>query len=160
MLTLYFILSFANRIFPKKRDLLHINGNCDFRILIKNKMFMYLLLIIAIFMASASQLIIKWEMKKHSLEDYTSLSEKLALLVSLLVNMNIITAIFLTFISGICWMAVMTKLDLSYAYPLTMLGFVIVLISSNFLFSEPITLHKVIGLALIALGIFISSRSI
>ena len=123
-------------------------------------MFLNLLLIIAIFFVSASQLIVKWEMKKHSLDDYASLSEKLMLLVSLLLNINILIALSLTVIAGLCWMVVMTKLDLSYAYPLTMLGFVIVLISSNVLFGEPITLHKILGIALISLGIFISSRSI
>lgn len=123
-------------------------------------MFLNVLLIIAIFFVSASQLIVKWEMKKHSLDDYASLSEKLMLLVSLLLNINILIALSLTVIAGLCWMVVMTKLDLSYAYPLTMLGFVIVLISSNVLFGEPITLHKILGIALISLGIFISSRSI
>ena len=123
-------------------------------------MFLNVLLIIAIFFVSASQLIVKWEMKKHSLDDYASLSEKLMLLVSLLLNINILIALSLTVIAGLCWMAVMTKLDLSYAYPLTMLGFVIVLISSNVLFGEPITLHKILGIGLILLGIFISSRSI
>ena len=123
-------------------------------------MFLNVLLIIAIFFVSASQLIVKWEMKKHSLDDYASLSEKLMLLVSLLLNINILIALSLTVIAGLCWMVVMTKLDLSYAYPFTMLGFVIVLISSNVLFGEPITLHKILGIALISLGIFISSRSI
>jgi len=38
------------------------------------------------------------------------------------------------------------------------LTFVVVFVSSVFLFSESVTLYKILGLALIVLGIFISSR--
>ena len=55
-------------------------------------------------------------------------------------------------------MAAMTRFDLSYAYPFTSLSFVLVLALSVHLFNEPVSLPKVLGLALIISGIIVGSR--
>jgi uncharacterized membrane protein len=55
-------------------------------------------------------------------------------------------------------MAAMTKFELSYAYPLMSLNFVIVLILSAWLLHEPVTLNKTIGIILIVAGTVIASR--
>jgi multidrug transporter EmrE-like cation transporter len=52
----------------------------------------------------------------------------------------------------------MTKFELSYAYPFMGLTFVLVFVASVFLFAESVTIYKVLGLALIVLGIIIASR--
>ncbi len=62
------------------------------------------------------------------------------------------------FFALVCWLAAMTKFELSYAYPLMSLAFVLVLIFSAFLFHEPVTAPKVLGILLIMLGIFVASR--
>ena len=52
----------------------------------------------------------------------------------------------------------MTKLELSHAYPFIGLTFVLVLILSGVFFHEAITLPKVIGIALVVVGIAIGSQ--
>ena len=52
----------------------------------------------------------------------------------------------------------MTKFELSYAYPFTSLSFVLVLVASALFFREAITVPKVLGLALIVVGIILGSR--
>jgi multidrug transporter EmrE-like cation transporter len=51
----------------------------------------------------------------------------------------------------------MTKFELSYAYPFTSLAFLLVLILSGAFFHEPITVPKLIGTALVMMGIAIAS---
>ena len=53
----------------------------------------------------------------------------------------------------------MTKFELSYAYPFTSVGFVLVLILSAVFFHEAITIPKVIGMVLIVAGIIIGSQA-
>ncbi|SEH05457.1 4-amino-4-deoxy-L-arabinose-phosphoundecaprenol flippase subunit ArnF [Candidatus Venteria ishoeyi] len=54
----------------------------------------------------------------------------------------------------------MTKFELSYAYPFMSASFVLVFLISVILFQESITMYKVIGLGLIIIGIFVSSRGL
>jgi uncharacterized membrane protein len=55
-------------------------------------------------------------------------------------------------------MAAMTKFDLSHAYPFMSLNFVLVLVLSAWLLSEPVTLQKILGIALIVAGTMVASR--
>ena len=64
----------------------------------------------------------------------------------------------LTFFAGILWMATMTKLDLSLAYPFMSLPFIFVLLFSALFFNEPMNVYKVSGVALIIAGVVVSSR--
>jgi len=51
----------------------------------------------------------------------------------------------------------MTKFQLNYAYPFMSLNFVFVFALSAFIFNEPISLPRIIGLGLIVLGVIIGS---
>jgi len=61
-------------------------------------------------------------------------------------------------VAGILWLAALTKLDLSYAYPFMSLAFVLVLILSAILFHEAVTVPKVLGVGLVVAGIIVASR--
>lgn len=69
----------------------------------------------------------------------------------------IFIALCLTFISGLCWIATMTKFEISYAYPFTMLGFVSIILLSTFLFGESVNFYKLIGCAIIVIGVVVTS---
>ncbi len=55
-------------------------------------------------------------------------------------------------LAGMAWMAALTQLELSQAYPLMGFSFVLILIFSAVCFQEPITWVKVIGVFLIVGG--------
>lgn len=83
---------------------------------------------------------------------------KLAFLLCLLLNPWVISAFLAALLASVAWMAAMTKLPLSYAYPFMSLAFVLVMVFSCVLFNEPITLSKTIGLTLIIAGLAIGSQ--
>ena len=62
------------------------------------------------------------------------------------------------FLALLCWLAALTKFELSYAYPFMSLAFVLVLILSALLFHETVTAAKVLGLLLVTAGIIVASR--
>ena len=55
-------------------------------------------------------------------------------------------------------MAAVSRFELSKAYPFMSLNFVVVLFLSSVLFSETVTLPKVLGMGLIVLGTVVSAR--
>ena len=52
------------------------------------------------------------------------------------------------------WIAVLRRLPLSFAYPVMSLSFVLVLLASNYLFNEALTVPRIIGSVLIIAGVF------
>lgn len=85
-------------------------------------------------------------------------ADKLAFLVRLLLNPWIIAAFGAAFLASIAWMGAMTKFELSHAYPFMSLNFVIVLLLSAWLFHEPLSATRVLGVALICAGTVVAAR--
>jgi uncharacterized membrane protein len=103
------------------------------------------------------QVILKWRIEKFgSLPD--GFVEKIKFLLYLFLDIGILSGFIAGFLASLAWMAAMTKFDLSHAYPFLSLNFVIVLILSGWLLSEPITLQKTLGIALIVAGTMIAAR--
>jgi drug/metabolite transporter (DMT)-like permease len=51
-------------------------------------------------------------------------------------NIWILSGFLSAFLASLCWMAAMTKFELSFAYPFMSLSFVFVLVSSMLFFGE------------------------
>ena len=115
-------------------------------------------LILAICFGVVSQLIIKWKMSAFSFDDYETWQDKFILSFSMLLNPYIIIALILTLLAGVTWMIAMTKFEISYAYPFTLLGLVLVTIFSVVFFGESISVYKIGGIALIILGVVVISK--
>lgn len=56
------------------------------------------------------------------------------------------------------WMKALTREDLSSVYPMASLSYVFILIYSYFLFKEPITINKFIGIILIVCGVIFVNK--
>ena len=103
------------------------------------------------------QIVVKWQVKKAGVLPIL-LNERLIFLLKLIVNPWIMSGILAGFFALICWLAAMTKFELSYAYPFMSLAFVLVLVLSVVLFHEPLTFAKILSILLIIAGIVIGSR--
>ena len=103
------------------------------------------------------QIIVKWQVGKAGALP-ASFSERIPFFLSLIFNPWIMSGIFAGFCALLCWLAAMTKFELSYAYPFMSLAFVFVLVLSAVLFHEPLTVAKIMGVLLIIAGIVVGSR--
>ncbi|MBT8056355.1 MAG: EamA family transporter [Xanthomonadales bacterium] len=112
-----------------------------------------------IFFTVYGQLILKWRIQL-----YGSLPEpflkKISFLFSLLLDPFVFSGFISAIIASFFWMAAMTKFELSFAYPFMALSFVLVFIFSAWLLNEALTIHKVVGMALIVAGILVTSRGL
>ena len=110
-----------------------------------------------IFFTVYGQLIIKWQMAKVGPLPH-AFSEKAIFLLQMFFNPWILSAFLSAFVASLCWMAAMTKFELSHAYPFMSLSFVFVLVLSGFFFHESITLPKLFGVFLIMTGIIVGAQ--
>lgn len=117
----------------------------------------YLYIFGTIFFTVYGQMIIKWQVSKSGILPQSAIS-KLKFFLSLLLNPWVISSFTSAFIAALCWMAAMSKFELSYAYPFMSLSFVFVMIFSAVFFQEPLNISKVLGLSLIIVGIIVGSK--
>ncbi|MDG5852749.1 EamA family transporter [Clostridium beijerinckii] len=57
------------------------------------------------------------------------------------------------------WLYILSKIPISFAYPIQALAFPIVLFASMFLFKEEIPISRWIGIIFICVGVFISTKA-
>lgn len=117
----------------------------------------YLYIVATIGFTVYGQLILKWRIPKFGPLPADSL-EKLKFLISLLLDPAIFSGFAAAFLASLAWMAAMTKFELSHAYPFMSLNFVVVLLLSGWLLSEPVTLQKVLGVGLIVFGTAVAAH--
>ncbi len=122
--------------------------------------FNHFYILLAISFGVVSQIIIKWQMSVFSFDDYENWQERFALAFSMLLNPYIIIALILTFLSGVTWMIAMTKFEISYAYPFTLLGLVFVTTFSIVFFGENFNFYKISGIVLILFGVIFISKGL
>ena len=103
------------------------------------------------------QIVIKWQVSKAGALP-EALPDKITFLLGMFLNPWIISAFAAALLASLFWMAAMTKLQLSHAYPFMSLAFVLVLMASGVIFQEPITPLKIAGILLIVLGIIVGSQ--
>ena len=117
----------------------------------------YLYIVATIGFTVYGQLVLKWRISKFGPLP-SGLLEKLQFLISLLFDPVIFSGLAAAFLAALAWMAAMTKFELSHAYPFMSLNFVVVLLLSGWLLSEPVTLQKALGVGLIVLGTVVAAR--
>ena len=108
-------------------------------------------------LTSYAQLIVKWRVSRAGPLP-VDLAKKALFLTGLLFDPWILTGLLSALLAGLSWMAAMTRLELSFAYPFISLSFVLVFIFSAVLFHETITTPKVLGMLLIIAGIVVIGR--
>lgn len=117
----------------------------------------YLYIFATIALTVYGQLILKFRIAKFGALPVGTF-DKLKFLIALLFDPGIFSGFFAAFLASLAWMAAMTKFDLSHAYPFMSLNFVVVLLLSGWLLSEPMTLQKAMGVGLIVLGTVVAAR--
>lgn len=118
----------------------------------------YLYVVITISATVAGQLLLKKGMIQVGEVPPEPLRAIVFLLGSFL-NPRVFAALVLAFVASLGWMAAVSRLPLSYAYPFMATTFPIVLILSRVIFSEEIGMLRWAGVIVIWLGLVLVSRS-
>lgn len=117
----------------------------------------YFFITLTILLTVYGQLIIKWQVSQAGALPFGA-GAKIDFLLGLMLNPWVISGFAAAFFASISWIAAITKMELSHAYPFVGATFVFVLIGSGLFFGEAITPLKIAGTALIVLGIIVASQ--
>ena len=89
----------------------------------------------------------------------SNVNNTINLLQRALSNPVVITGFLCYGISALSWLIVLSRVELSYAYPMVSLGYVLVVLLSWIIFKENVTLLRLIGVVIVCFGVFLIARS-
>lgn len=112
----------------------------------------YFFVALTVVLTVLGQFLIKWRVNEAGALP-ADLSGKILFMWGLLLNPWVVLGLASAFAASLCWMLAMTKLPLSHAYPFTAVTFFFVVLGGAWLFSEPLSAMKMIGLGLIVAGV-------
>lgn len=116
----------------------------------------YIFLAISILLAVTGQLL----MKKGMLVFGTfPASQLLYKIIPMFLSPYIFFGLAFFGASAVAWLVVLSRLELSFVYPMVSIAYILVAIASWFFFSENINLIRCMGILVIIIGVFLISRS-
>lgn len=107
-------------------------------------------LLLAISLGAAGQILLK-----SGLSQLGSHPRPLVVLASIFTNLRVFGGFFCYGVSSLFYLLALSRLDLSYAYPMIALGYVIVTYLSWQFLGETVPSLRIVGLGIIILGVIV-----
>ena len=114
------------------------------------------LILLAVLLGAVGQVIMKMGMKIYG---HVSAASVWGQLIPILRVPQVFLGLVCYGISAVLWIAVVSHVDLSLAYPMVSLAYVLVFFASWFFLGEQISGLRFAGLAMIIAGVLVISRS-
>lgn len=120
-------------------------------------LFPWLMVAATVLLTTFGQLVLKWQVTTPAPAPFRFMDDWPAIIV-LLLRPWVIIALASAFAASLCWMAAMSRLELSKAYPFMALNFLLVGVLAVPLFGETLTTPKIMGVVLVMAGLVVLSR--
>lgn len=120
------------------------------------KMLNFILILTSVILGGFGQFLLRVGMKSYG---QVSVLGAFKQLFSIIFTPSIFMGFILFALSSILWLSVISKNQLSYAYPMVGIGYIFTMILSKLFLNESIGAFKIIGTLLIISGVFFMSRS-
>jgi drug/metabolite transporter (DMT)-like permease len=132
-----------------------INGFRNLKGVNVNIAVIYILL--SVLASAVGQLLLKKGM--NSMGEITlSFSHLPSIIWQMATNLNVFIGLAIYLAGTIFWLAALSRVDLSFAYPFAGINYIVMLVASWLMFDEKITIGRVIGSFVIAIGVILVSR--
>lgn len=77
----------------------------------------------------------------------------------LITNISLWLAMFCYAVSILLWMSVLSKVEVSFAYPFLSIGYIVSSVIGYFFFGESLSATRITGIIVICIGVVLISRS-
>jgi len=116
------------------------------------------LLLLGVMLNAGAQLLLKIGMTRIGSFNF-SVDNLIPIGLKVATNFPIITGLTAYVISVIVWLLVLSRVDVSVAYPMLSLGYVVTALVAYFVFGENISLVRMTGIFIILVGVYMVARS-
>jgi multidrug transporter EmrE-like cation transporter len=114
------------------------------------------LILLGVLTNAGAQLLLRWAARAGFALDG---SRPLASLLDIVLRPGILGGLACYGISVVLWIYILSRAEVSFAYPFLGLGFVLVTLAAWLLLGETLTLHRLAGTSLVTLGVIVLASS-
>ena len=118
----------------------------------------FCLILLGVLLNAAAQLCLKAGVRQIGHFDFTP-GNIIPIGWSLATNFPIIGGLSCYAISVIVWIMALSRVDVSIAYPMLSIGYIVNAILAWWLFGEALSVHKLVGIGIIIIGVIWVARS-
>lgn len=116
------------------------------------------LIVLSISIASLGQLLIKVGMNEVGWLGSNIITDFSGIFKKVILNWQIVLGFVLYGLAAAAWLVVLSRVDLSFAYPFAGLGYIIVIFLAWLFLKEPLNFYRVSGSLIIFLGLVTIAR--
>ena len=114
------------------------------------------LIFLAVIYIVSAQLMLKYGLQNAPSISYSTI---IPYFQEVLLNPYIILGVFLFALSALLWLMVLSKTELSYAYPALSLGYALTAVGAWLLFHENLNALRITGIIIVCVGVIMLSKS-
>jgi len=118
---------------------------------------MFALILLGVLLNAGAQLLLKEGMNRIGHFDF-SFANIFPISLKVLTNVPILAGLTSYVISVVVWLLVLSRVEVSYAYPMLSIGYIVNAVAAYFLFAEALTPTRVVGIAIIIFGVYLISQ--
>jgi len=118
----------------------------------------FVLILLGVLLNTAGQLLLKAGVSQIGHFEF-SMANVVPIGLKVMVNLPIIAGLCAYVLSVVVWLLVLSRVQVSYAFPLLSIGYVINAVAAYYLFGETISLLRMSGIFVIIAGVWMVSQS-
>lgn len=120
-------------------------------------MMIFALILLGVLLNAAAQLMLKAGMSQIGHFEF-SLANAMPIGLKVMANPPILTGLLMYVMSVGVWLLVLSRVQVSYAYPMLSIGYIVNALAANYLFGEPLTSMRMLGIFIIIAGVYLVAQ--
>lgn len=121
-------------------------------------MMIFTLILLGVLLNAGAQLMLKAGMIQIGHFEF-SLANAIPIGLKVAGNTPIITGLFMYGVSVGVWLLVLSRVQVSFAYPMLSIGYIVNALAAYYLFGEPLTSVRMLGIFIIIGGVYLVAQS-
>jgi multidrug transporter EmrE-like cation transporter len=121
-------------------------------------MMIFALILFGVLLNAGAQLMLKAGMLQIGHFEF-SMANALPIGMKVMANPPIITGLSMYVMSVAVWLLVLSRVQVSFAYPMLSIGYVVNAVAAYYLFGEPLTSIRMLGIFIIIAGVYLVAQS-
>lgn len=118
----------------------------------------FMLILLGVLLNAGAQLLLKAGMSQIGHFEFT-LTNVVPIGWKVVSNIPIVTGLFAYVFSVAVWLLVLSRVQVSFAYPMLSIGYIVNAMAAYYLFGEPLSVLRVTGIFIIITGVYLVSQS-
>ena len=116
------------------------------------------LIMLGVLLNAGAQLLLKEGMRRIGYFEF-AWANAVPIGLQVAANPFVLAGIFAYIVSVLVWLLVLSRVEVSFAYPLLSVGYIVNAVAGYYLFQENLSLTRITGILIIVAGVYLVTRS-